>query len=931
MRHTIIHTLFIGTLLFSQVSMAGASTLLQQDSATRILETMTPEERIGQLFVITFTGNTSIEIIDVLELIKEHHISGVVLSSNFDNFVDAPDTIAKTYDLIATLQNAEYESSLEPSLIDQTSPTPKRPEYIPLIIAISQEGGGAPYSQILSGLSPTPSQMAIGATWEPEIAKAVGELVGYELQALGFNLLLGPCLDVLEDPRIIEPSGLGVRSFGGDPYWVSLMGEAYIEGIHEGSNGGLGVIAKHFPGIGAGDRPSSEEIPTVRKSISELSQIDLVPFFTVASEAPGNSPSIADGFLISNVRYQGFQGNIRATTRPVSLDREAYDQLMTLENLVEWREGGGLTMSDALGSRAIRRFVESLGQTYKGHLIAKDAFLAGNDLLYLTNIRSDDDPDEATTIRSTLAFFAQKYREDPVFAQRVDEAVLRILKYKLRIYKNDFRINRVITNPEEIENLGENQEVAIETVRKAATLISPSAIESENRIGSPPNLQERMVFFTDTRIVKQCTTCKTQLVMPISILQDEVSRLYGSGGAGQIGEWNLSSYTMADLANYLGMPQTDSNAPLFAQKEEVEQSLLSAEWLVFSILRSSPEVYGSDALKQLLDTRQDLFINKKIIVFSHDVPYDLDATDISKIDLYYALYSKPTAFIEYTARLLFKEATAEGHSPVSLPGVGYDLIEITSPDPQQIISLSIYTMDEGEIVQKEIFDVGDILHIDTNQIIDANGNQVPDGTPVEFIIDFTGENIPSLEISTTTLNGSGKATVTLDRPGILVVRAESSTARVSELVQFAVQGELIEQTAVAPEILETQEQESTMTAVSSPSPTEGIVNDAPPTDIETNDLGMEGLILGLLGVFITGGIAYTIASVQHSESPTRIRITIIAVIGSFIGYNYLAFGLPGTDELFIEIGKLASLFSAIAGGGILLIFALISLRAINWN
>jgi beta-N-acetylhexosaminidase len=599
--------------------------------------------------------------------------------------------------------------------------------------------------------------------------------------------------------------------------------------------------------------------------------------------------------------------------------------------LVEWREGGGLTMSDALGSRAIRRFVESLGQTYKGHLIAKDAFLAGNDLLYLTNIRSDDDPDEATTIRSTLAFFAQKYREDPVFAQRVDEAVLRILKYKLRIYKNDFRIDRVITDSEEIENLGKNQDVVIETARKSATLISPSAIESENRIGSPPSIQERIVFFTDTRIVRQCTTCKNQLVIPISILQDEVSRLYGSGGAGQIGEWNLSSYTMADLANYLGIPPIDSSAPLFAQKEDVEQSLLSAEWLIFSILRSSPDVYGSDALKQLLDTRQDLFINKKIIVFSHDVPYDLDATDISKIDLYYALYSKPTAFIEYTARILFKEATAEGHSPVSLPGVGYDLIDITSPDSEQIISLSIYTMDEGEIVQKEIFDVGDILHIETNQIIDANGNQVPDGTPVEFIIDFTGENIPSLEISTTTLNGLGKATVTLDRPGVLSVRAESSTARVSELKQFSVQGELIEQTAIAPEIVETQEQESTVTEEPSPSPTQGSDHDAPPSGNEKNDLGMEGLILGLLGVFVTGGIAYAIASVRHSESPTRIRITIITVIGSLIGYNYLAFGLPGTDDIFIEIGQLASLFSAIAGGGILLIFTLISLRAIDWD
>ncbi|OGO19028.1 MAG: hypothetical protein A2Z14_14245 [Chloroflexi bacterium RBG_16_48_8] len=930
MKRSLIVFLIVASSLLAQHSIAKATILLQQDNAARLLENMTPEELIGQLFVVTFQGNKPVETEDVIELIKDHHISGVVLSSSFDNFVDQPDTFANIYDLISTLQNAEYESSMEPSLIDQTSPTPKRPEYIPLIIAISQEGGGAPYSQIISGLSPIPSQMAIGATWNPDLAKAVGELVGYELQALGFNLLLGPSLDVLEDPRIIEPSGLGVRSFGGDPYWVNLMGKAYIEGIHIGSDGRLAVIAKHFPGIGGGDRPSSEEIPTVRKSISELHQIDLVPFFAVASESPGANLSTADGFLISNVRYQGFQGNIRATTLPVSLDREAYNQLMALEELEEWRAGGGLTMSDALGSRAIRRFIESLGQTYKGHLIAKDAFLAGNDLLYLTNVKSDGDPDEATTVKSTLAFFAQKYREDTVFAQRVDEAVLRILKYKLRIYNNEFNIDRVIPDRDEIDSLGTKQDVAIEIARKAATLISPLAVEGENRLG-PPNTQERMIFFTDTRVIRQCTTCKAQYDMPISLLQDEVSRLYGSGGAGQIGEWNLSSYTMADLANYLGILPTDNNQLPLSPKEEVEQNLLSADWLVFSILHSSTDIYGSDALKRLLDSRQDLFINKKIVVFSHDVPYDLDATDISKIDLYYALYSKPTCFIEYTARLLFKEASGDGHSPVSLPGVGYDLIDITSPDSEQVISLLVYTLFEGEVVQKEVYDVGEILQIETNKIVDANGNQVPDGTPVEFILDFPGENIPSLEVSTTTVSGFGKASVTLDRPGALTIKVESSTARVSELKQITVQGEMIEQTPIASAVVETQEQVSTETEEPLPLPTETAENEILPNEVKARVLGVEGLTLGLLGVFITSGFAYSIASVQHTDSTTRIRIAILTVMGSLIGYNYLAFGFPGTEYLFVQIGQLASLFSSIAGGGFLLIVTLIIVKSRYWG
>ena len=54
-------------------------------------------------------------------------------------------------------------------------------------------------------------------------------------------------------------------------------------------------------------------------------------------------------------------------------------------------------------------------------------FLAGNDLLFTDDFQSSDDPDSATTLSRTMDFFAQKYREDLTFAQRVDELVERIL------------------------------------------------------------------------------------------------------------------------------------------------------------------------------------------------------------------------------------------------------------------------------------------------------------------------------------------------------------------------------------------------------------------------------------------------------------------------------------------------------------------------
>jgi len=42
--------------------------------------------------------------------------------------------------------------------------------------------------------------MAIGATWDPANARDVGQIVGRELAAMGVNLLLGPVVDVLNNP-----------------------------------------------------------------------------------------------------------------------------------------------------------------------------------------------------------------------------------------------------------------------------------------------------------------------------------------------------------------------------------------------------------------------------------------------------------------------------------------------------------------------------------------------------------------------------------------------------------------------------------------------------------------------------------------------------------------------------------------------------------
>ncbi|MDZ4158185.1 MAG: glycoside hydrolase family 3 N-terminal domain-containing protein, partial [Anaerolineaceae bacterium] len=471
-------------------------------------------------------------------------------------------------------------------------------------------------------------------------------------------------------------------TFGGDPHWVGELGKSYITGIHQGSANQVAVIAKHFPGRGSSDRPPDLEVATVRKSLEQLKQIELAPFFAVS----GNSPSpeaAADGLLVSHIRYQGFQGNIRATTRPVSLDPTAFETLMNLPQFVAWREQGGIVVSDDLGSAAVRRLYNNLGQLFEARQVARNAFLAGNDLLYVDNFVGSGETDSYTTILRTLEFFEQKYREDPAFAQRVDASVARLLAIKFRLYP-DFSLEQVLPPPDGLDTVGQSQQVTFQVAQQAATLLSPEPAELSVTLARPPTTRERIVFIMDTLDSKQCSQCATQSALAPNALENAVLRLYGPKAGGEVQLYQLSSYTFLELTNLLnGLAGFESDLKV------MENEIRSADWVVFSMLNIQNTRPESFAVRRFLSERPDLSRNKRLVVFAFNAPYYLDATDSSKLTAYYAMYSKAPAFIEMAARLLFQETTPSGALPVTVPGVGYDLITATSPDPEQVIPLFV--------------------------------------------------------------------------------------------------------------------------------------------------------------------------------------------------------------------------------------------------
>jgi beta-N-acetylhexosaminidase len=889
--------------LLGPAPVAHAGPQSQASKAQAILQSMTAEERVGQLFLVTFRGTDASPESQIYDLIVNHHVGGVVLLTENDNFVGEPDTVANTHQLIDSLQSIEWEA-----IAQSPSGQASRNIYVPLFVGISQEGDGSPHDQILSGLTPLPDAMAIGATWNTDLSQQVGTVLGSELSALGFNLYLGPSLDVVESPNPSARSDLGTRVFGGDPFWVGEMGRAYVTGLHQGSDNRMVVVAKHFPGRGSSDRLPEEEVATVRKSLEQLKQIELPPFFAVTnSEEPANT---VDGLLVSHIRYQGFQGNIRATTRPVSFDASALPAILALPEFTSWRANGGLIVSDALGSNAVRDFYSQQGtENFSPRLVARDAFNAGNDLLYLGNISTD--PVQVDTYAATLEilnFFAQEYKNDPVFAQRVDAAVLRILAQKLRMY-DSFNITNVRVPDINSANIGNSQQVMFDVARNSATLVSPDPQELSTLLPQAPNQSDRIVFLTDTSAYQQCSTCAPHDALAVDALQKNVVRLYGQSGSAQILTNRLSSFSLAELGSMLnGESQTD-----------IEGSLSRASWVVISLA----DVDGGQIslLRRFFAERPNLLRNKNVILFSFTAPYYLDATDISKLTAYYVLYSKQPAFVDVAARLLFQQVSLQGASPVSIPAVGYDLIIETSPDASQVISLALdqekTTAAEGvtptaEPTQIPQYRIGDTIAVRAGPILDHNHHIVPDGTVARFTMSTRVESGGILrQVDATTLGGVARASFVIDKPGSVEIRVASEPALVSEVLQFEASNEgAVAVTVVVPEVTTTPEP---------------VLPTATVAVVENDLVSLEGYprlgmwLLMLLALFGSAGLTFWAVS-KIISARWGLRWALCVFFGGLLGYNYLALDFPGAANWIAAdagaIGVLILTFGGEVVGGI---------------
>jgi beta-N-acetylhexosaminidase len=286
------------------------------------------EHALGQKLMLSFGGTEPSA--EILAALSHWRVGGVTLFRALN--VESP---AQVRALTQTLQRAAAVSGQPP-----------------LLIAVDQEGGQL---MALTGTTPFPGNLALGATGSAELARRTGHAIGRELAAMGINVNYAPVCDVNVNP---ENPVVGTRSFGGDPALVAQLSAATIEGIQAA---GVAATAKHFPGHGDTAIDSHHATPILPHDETRLRQVELRPFAAAVQAG-------AKLVMTAHVALPALSGSqdLPATLSPAIL-RGLLRRDLGFE---------GVIISDAMDMKAIRQ-----GPGFAIDAIA--ALAAGIDLLTL--------------------------------------------------------------------------------------------------------------------------------------------------------------------------------------------------------------------------------------------------------------------------------------------------------------------------------------------------------------------------------------------------------------------------------------------------------------------------------------------------------------------------------------------------------------------
>lgn len=205
------------------------------------------EQKIGQLLFIGLPGKEFDA--ETRSLIEETMPGGIII---FGRNVAAPEQLR------SLLDRAREVLKIEP------------------LVGIDQEGGLV--DRLRRICTPMPAARVIRQHGDLAGARTLGRVTGEILRLLGFNMNFAPVFSIMTEERDLLSNGLYSRSFGRSPGEVLGYTMVYLRGLQ--GTGCLGC-AKHFPGIGAGEIDSHEEMPVIRLTHDDLIAQDLAAYIEI--------------------------------------------------------------------------------------------------------------------------------------------------------------------------------------------------------------------------------------------------------------------------------------------------------------------------------------------------------------------------------------------------------------------------------------------------------------------------------------------------------------------------------------------------------------------------------------------------------------------------------------------------------------------------
>lgn len=325
--------------VFLKPSPAYPTPLSEKSWADSVFKSLTPNQRIGQLFMVAAYSNDKTDTAQIKKLIDSCGIGGLIF------FQGGPKRQA-------WLTN--YYQSVS---------------KVKLLISIDGEWG---LDMRLDSTVQFPRQMTLGAI--PPNADSLIYLMGKEIaqecKRLGIHVNLAPVVDINNNP--MNPV-ISSRSFGENKLSVARKSMLYMKGMQDA---GILACAKHFPGHGDTESDSHKTLPTISHSKETIDTLDLYPFKELFKQGIG-SVMVAHLFIPSLDTAK----NTASTLSP-----KVVTDLLKNELKFE-----GLIFTDALNMQGVSKF-------YQPGQVDVKALLAGNDVLLF----SEDVPKAIAEIKNAM-------------------------------------------------------------------------------------------------------------------------------------------------------------------------------------------------------------------------------------------------------------------------------------------------------------------------------------------------------------------------------------------------------------------------------------------------------------------------------------------------------------------------------------------------